>query len=540
VSLIDEYIDRVTAVPKKERAKLIADAREATATMRWVPNPGPQTDAYFSQADCLLFGGEPGGGKSQLIAGLAYNEHQRSLLLRRKYSDLGRLIEDVLKIHGTRNGYNGSPPPKLRLAANKLIEFGAAHRIGDEQDWMGKGRDFLGVDEATHFAETQIRFLMGWNRTEDANQRVRTVLATNPPLTAEGLWVIQMFAPWLDPAYPNPAAPGELRWVVTNRDGKDEWVDGPHDYREIERNGKWERVYPTSRTYIPSSVDDNPEYAKSDYRRQLDAMPEPYRSLLMGGFRTAFQDAPNQAIPTNWILEAQARWEDRIPEGIPQCAIGVDATGGAVDPMVLAPRHDGYFPTLLEIPAKDIPADRAGRMSAGIVIAHRRDRSIIVVDMGGGYGGPMYEQLCANDVETVGYKGAESSVRRTKDGQLGFYNKRAEVVWKFREALDPMQPGGSNIALPPDPVLVADLAAYQLDLEFKGIKLEAKDKMVARLGRSTNKGDAVVMSYSAGPTYMTEGDNWRAQQKERAQARGQGGRRPQVVMGRGNSRSGRR
>lgn len=534
---LDEYIDRLKGLPKPALAQVMGEARVATGGMKWVPNPGPQTDAYFSEADCLLYGGEPGGGKSQLIAGLAYNCHQRSLIMRRKYSDLGRIIEDVLKIHGNRNGYNGSPPPKLRLSATQLIEFGAAHRIGDEQDWMGKGRDLLGIDEATHFAESQIRFLMGWNRTEDPKQRVRTVLATNPPLTAEGLWVIKMFAPWLDPTYPNPAKPGELRWVVTNADGVDEWVNGPDDFREISRDGKMVRLYPTSRTYIPASVSDNPEYAASDYQRQLDAMPEPYRSLLMGGFRTAFQDAPNQAIPTNWILEAQARWEDRLPEGIPQCAIGVDATGGATDPMVLAPRHDGYFPNLVEVPAKEIPSDRAGRMGAGIVIAHRRDRSIIVLDMGGGYGGPMYEQLRANDIEVVPYKGSEQSVRRTKDGTLGFYNKRAEAVWKFREGLDPDQPGGSNIALPPDPELVADLASYLLDLEYKGIKLISKERTTANLGRSTNKGDAVIMSYSAGPTHITDGDTWRKIAAERSRSTGFGGRRPQVVMGRQNSGS---
>ncbi|CAB4223286.1 hypothetical protein UFOVP1670_13 [uncultured Caudovirales phage] len=527
---LDDHIQALTRLPKAKREDMVDTGKRVTKRFKWVPNPGPQTDAYFSKADCLLYGGEPGGGKSQLIAGLAYNEHQRSLILRRKYSDLGRIIEDVLKIHGNRDGYNGSPPPKLRLGPARLIEFGAAHRIGDEQDWMGKGRDLLGVDEATHFAESQIRFLMGWNRTEVVGQRVRTVLATNPPLTAEGLWVITMFAPWLDPTFPDPAKPGELRWVITNADGNDEWVSGPRDSREIAGR----TVFPTSRTYIPASVSDNPEYAASDYQRQLDAMPEPYRSLLLGGFRTAFQDAPNQAIPTNWILEAQGRWEDRIPEGIPQCAIGVDATGGAVDPMVLAPRHDGYFPHLVEVPAKDIPSDRAGRMGAGIVIAHRRDRSIVVVDMGGGYGGPMYEQLKANDIEVVGYKGSETSVRRTEDGSLGFFNKRAEAVWKFREALNPDQPGGSNIALPPDPEMVADLASYTLDLEFNGIKLVSKVKTTASLGRSTNKGDAIIMSWSAGPTHITDGDAWA---KMNSQRKGLRGRQPQVVMGRANRRS---
>src|SRR5688572_15098080 len=196
---LSEVLAAVQGLSPESRAQLtekVLLAKEK-AGRKWTPNPGPQTEAYFSKADVLLYGGEPGGGKSQLILGLAFNCHQRSLIMRRKYKDLGRIIEDALKINGGREGFNGSPPPKLKLKEDSVIDFGAAHRIGDEQDYMGKGRDLLGIDEATHFAESQIRFLMGWNRTEDAEQRVRTVLATNPPLTAEGLWINQMFAPWL-------------------------------------------------------------------------------------------------------------------------------------------------------------------------------------------------------------------------------------------------------------------------------------------------------------------------------------------------------
>lgn len=521
-----EVLERLTKLPPAKRAEVEKEALEATKNLRWIPNPGPQTEAYYSEADCLLYGGQPGGGKSQLILGLAFNCHERSLVLRRKYGDLGRLIEDTLKINGGRKGFNGSPPPKLRISKTQQIEFGAAHRIGDEQDWMGRGRDLLGVDEACHFAESQIRFLMGWNRSETEGQRVRTVLATNPPLTAEGMWVTRMFAPWLDQAYHDPAKPGELRWVVSDDDGKDTWVDGPGDY-EVIVAGERKNVKAMSRTYIAASVEDNPEYSRSSYKTQLYAMPEPFRSLLLGGFKTSFQDAPNQAIPTSWLTAAQERWTAKAPHLVPQCAIGVDATGGATDPMVLAPRHDGYFPPLLVIPAKDIPAERAGRMGAGIVVAHRRDNCPVIVDMGGGYGGPMYEQLRANGIEAIAYKGAEKSTRRTKDGSLGFFNKRSEVVWKFREALDPDQPNGSNIALPPDQELIADLASFTVDTEFNGIKIESKESINDRLGRSTNKGDAVIMSWSSGATYVTDGSIWAARSEEHGRLRNNN---PRVIM----------
>lgn len=520
--LTNMVLSRVRTLPPQERERAKRKYVESKKTQKWIPNEGPQTEAYFSKADVLLYGGEPGGGKSQLILGLAFNEHERSLIMRRQYGDLDRLVEDALKIHGSREGFNGSPPPKLKITESKIIDFAAAHRVGDEQGQMGKGRDLIGIDEATHFAEQQIRFLMGWNRTENPNQRCRVVLATNPPLSAAGLWVIQMFAPWLDPQYPNPAKPGDLRWVVSNDEGFDKWVPGPGKY-EVVVAGKPKMVDAMSRTYIPASVKDNPFYVASGYEKQLDSMPEPYRSLLMGGFRTAFKDQPNQVIPTAWVLQAQKRWTSRPPRGVPQCVIGVDASGGGEDPMMLAIRHDGWYAPLIEIPAKEIPMERSGAHCGGIVLSYRNDASVIVIDMGGGYGGPMYEHLKANlrkEPESVkAFKGAEATPRRSRDKKIGFPNKRSAAYWLFREALDPGQPGGSPIALPDDPVLLADLTGPTFMPTPHGIKVEPKGQpegaewgdskgVSNRLGRSTDRGDAVVMAWFEGPKASTSVLEW--------------------------------
>lgn len=518
---LSEVLAALNRLPPESRAQVTKDALEATKHLKWIPSPGPQTLAYYSKADCILYGGEPGGGKSQLGLGLAFNCHERSLVMRRQYGDLDRLVEDALKIHGSRNGFNGSPPPKLRVSDKQIIDFAAAHRVGDEQGQMGKGRDLLFVDEATHFAEQQIRFLMGWNRTDTPGQRVRTVLATNPPLTAEGLWVNKMFAPWLDPTYHKPAQPGELRWVISDDDGHDLWVEGPEDCREI----KGKIVRPTSRTYIPAKVSDNPYYAATDYERQLDAMPEPYRSLLMGGFQTTFKDADNQVIPTAWVKAAQKRWKPQPPDAVPMCAIGVDASGGGADPLILAPRYDGWYAPMIEVPGKDIPMDRIGPFCAGIVVGHRRDNALVVVDMGGGYGGSMFDHLRHNEVEVQGYKGAEATTRRSRDGKLRFSNTRSAAIWGFREALDPAQERGSPIALPDDPQLVADLTAPTFEPTPNGIRVESKEHVCERLGRSTDRGDACVMSWWGGARAMTHAQVWRADQRTG------GHRKPQINLG---------
>lgn len=518
---LDEITSKLQGRPPEQLAKIRAAADALKGKFRWTPNPGPQTQAYISEADVLLYGGEPGGGKTQLLLGLAFNEHRESMIFRRKYTDLDRIIRDALDIHGSRTGFNGSAPPKLRLDDDRIISFRAAQNVGDEQSTMGDGRDFLGIDEATHFAKSQIQFLMGWVRTKHKGQRTRTVLATNPPLAAEGLWVIEMFAPWLDPQFPVPAKPGELRWVVSDEDGNDRWVNGPDP---VEINGRL--VHPKSRTYIPASVKDNPYYVASGYQRELDAMPEPYRSILLGGFRTSFRDADNQVIPTAWVQAAQARWKPEPPEGVPCCAMAVDASGGGTDPMVIALRWDGWYDNLIEIPGKDIPFDRAGAWCAGQVLTYRNDNALVVIDLGGGYGGPMYERLKENNIEVVGFRGAEGTTRRSREGKHKFPNKRSAALWLFREALDPGQPGGSPIALPPDPKLLADLTAPTFEPGPNGIKVEPKVDVCARLGRSTDRGDAVVMAWFEGAREATAATEW-ADRRER-----QGGKRPRVITGR--------
>lgn len=495
LTLLEEISAKLGVLSEDDKRAVVAAAMAATANYKWVPNFGPQTDAYLSEADCLLFGGEPGGGKSQLILGLAFNEHERSLVMRRQYGDLERLIDDALKIHGGRDGFNGSPPPRLRISDKKVINFRAAQRVGDEQSTMGQGRDLLGIDEATHFAESQVRFLMGWVRSENPQQRCRTVLATNPPLTAEGLWVNTMFAPWLDPKHPNPAAPGELRWVVSDEEGKDEWVDGPDDVRVIREK----IIRPTSRTYIPSSVKDNPFYAATDYERQLDALPEPYRSLLMGGFKTTFKDADFQVIPTAWIEGAQRRWTADGGKAFSMTAMAIDPADGGRDEQVIAARYGGWYAPLNA--EKGQQTADPGK-AFGHIMATRRDNAPVVIDVGGGYGGKISLRLKDNSINHVAFNGAGSSTKKSKGSNIAYANKRAEAWFALRDALDPEQDGGSPICLPPDAELKADLAAVCYDpkaLQVRGVyQIESKEDLRKRLGRSPGKGDAVVMCLSEG------------------------------------------
>ena len=89
--------------------------------------------------------------------------------------------------------------------------------------------------------------------------------------------------------------------------------------------------------------------------------------------------------------------------------------------------------------------------------------------------------------------------------------------------------GGATIALPPDKELLADLTAPTFETRSgKGgmvIHLEPKEKLVKRLGRSPDKGDATVMCWWSGAKAVTDAMMWRKDQVGLPH-----GRRPQVIM----------
>lgn len=526
-TLIDELLEKYNAMTPEKRAEMDAMIDKRSQSACWFPTVGAQFDATKCLADVMLYGGTGGSGKTDLILGLAMTEHQRSLIIRKHYVDLTALTDRAKEINGTDKGYNGSIPPRLTTTDGRLIDFGGIAKPGDEQHWQGQAHDLLAVDEVVQNREAQIRFLMGWARSADPNQRVRVVFGSNPPTDSSGDWIIPMFAPWLDNRYPNPAKPGELRWVTTDENGRDRWVDGPEP---VEVDGRLQR--PMSRTFIPGKLSDNPFYASDGrYAAQLDALPEPLRSAIRdGNFMAARQDDAYQCIPTDWIRAAQDRWVKQLGEpayGVPMCAIGVDAARQK-DETVLAPRYDGFYPELTAIPGEDTPH---GLDVAGEVIKLRINDAMVVIDIAETNGAQAFAHLMDNGIECHGHLGVDKSVKRTLEKKLGFFNKRAEVYWRFREALDPGQPGGSPIMLPDDPMLVSDLTAPHWELRPNGIKLTSKKDVVKMLGRSPDRGDAVVLSWAAGPKAMTHALEWRQDQVVGTMLGRVTKRRPSVNLG---------
>lgn len=499
---LDDLIAGLAERPPEKVAAALADANRIIGERSFIPLPGPQTDAYLSKADVLLYGGSAGGGKSFLTLGLAIQEHHKSIIFRRETVELDGLISASKEIMDGRGSFNGSD--KEWSWAGKSVKFGGMKEPDDWRKFAGRERDFMGFDEAGEFLEEQVVSIMAWLRAPHG-RRCRVVFASNPPRGPEGAWVREWFAPWLEPGHPMAAESGELRWAVMVK-GKTVWVDGPDP---VTIGGE---IYtPMSRTFIPAKLSDNPYRNTAEYRAKLQSLHEPLRSqLLYGDFGAGRQDADWQCIPSAWVYAAQERWTPAPPSGIPMCSMGVDVALGGDDETVIAMRHDGWFAPLIAVPGSSTPT---GADQAGLVVRYRRDNALVVIDVGGGFGAEAYGQLKANSIEALAYMGISDSRNRTKSGLLKFKNQRTEAYWRFREALDPGQPGGSQIMLPDDAKLVADLTAPQFRDIPGGIELQSKQEVIKALGRSPDRGDAVVMAWFAGAKLFTHGSIWQASRR---------------------------
>lgn len=489
-------LETLIANLKGEEREEMVEALSSEIAKPFIPNPGPQTDALLSEADLMLYGGAAGGGKTALEIGAYFLDHVSGLILRREAVQLDGLIEFAKTVGEPSEGrYVGGSENVFKCDNGGRLKFAGLNQADDWRKHAGNARDYMAFDEAGEFLKEQVFSLMAWNRSVIEGQRCRTILGSNPPRGGDGGWLLEEFAPWIAPQGGIRARPGELLWVIVVG-GETEWVDGPGEY---ERGG--EKHTATSRTFISAKLDDNPFLKNTGYKARLQALPEPLRSqLLYGDFSAGQEDHEWQAIPSEWIEQAQSRWISKPPE-IPMSSVACDVAQGGKDKTQIQPKYGEWYGQFTSLAGSDTPD---GPTVAAELVKVMRDRCRVIVDAGGGYGGDTLTQLAHADVDCLAYNGATASTSRSRDGLFEFKNFRAQTVWQFREALDPAY--GSDIALPPDPEMKADLCAYRYSrVPAGGQRGEAiligpkdgKGGMKERLGRSPDKGDTTLMNFAS-------------------------------------------
>lgn len=456
---------------------LLNEWQALTDGMVWQPHPAnvPQVQAYLSDAFETLYGGAAGGGKSDLGLGLARTMQARSLLIRRTFPDLERsLISRSLEFYGDRKYYNASK--HVWEIENRRIEFGHMERVGspqvpgDEAQYASAPYDFIFFDQLEQFPEYAYLFMFSRARSAN-NKRVRIMGSAN--WVGEGLdWIIKRWRYWLTDG---TAKPGELLWFKRDAEGNDilTTADDPDAL---------------SRTFIPAGLSDNP-YLGDDYRKALNLLPEPLRSaLLFGKLDATLTDDAYQVIPRAWVQAAMKRWTPQPPESEKEkpLVVGGDIARGGDDKTVNAPRRGVWFDKLQKHSGRSTPDGQSV-----VTLWFQFPKCSINMDVIG-IGSSAYD-IGKDKLDLNPVNFSRKSNRFDKSGKLRFINKRAECYWLVREALDPTS--GVNMILPPDTELEADLCAPRWSMQSNGIKIESKEDIKKRIGRSPDCGDAVVLAW---------------------------------------------
>lgn len=230
-----------------------------------------------------------------------------------------------------------------------------------------------------------------------------------------------------------------------------------------------------------------------------------YQNRVLGEFASSMEDG---IIPLAFIERANERWLERMERGeigVP-ITVGVDVGAGG-DQSVIAPWDGQNIITLIK-------SGKANTMeTTGRVIAQMRPHGfepVPIVDgigIGAGVVGRLRELEHWNrEISTweglpvIPFIAGAKTGLLDATGEFGFADWRSAAWWTLREMLDP--DSGDDIGLPPDDELEGELMAPRwremsngrLKVESKGRTKSEGAGVTARLGRSTNCADAVVMA----------------------------------------------
>lgn len=501
-------------------AAIDAQANAAPAGPVWQPQPGPQTNAYNCDADVIGYGGEAGGGKTDLALGIAGTKGFRSIIFRREFPRLEGITARSREIFSQgqsrlADSFNESLHRWSLENGKRTIQLAAMQYEDDKRNFQGRPYDKMIFDEAPEFTESQVRFVMGWNRSTRKGARPQTILTFNPPMDETQEWIVRFFAPWLQEGYHDPSADGEIRFVV-RMDDRDDFFrsldDVPAEVVEALKVkavaahfDSWEKMVKT-RTFFRATLTDNPILAATGYASQIDSLPEPLRSILQGNFKAGKMVNPWQCIPTAWIKAAMERGRNTPkPEGQPMTELGMDVARGGKDKNVLAPLYGMWFDKLVKVPGAATPdGDSGAALIANAILWNGKDDNpYIIIDVVG-IGSSVYDAARNLGLRVKAFSGGEKTTQRDKTQRFKFKNVRSASYWLFREALD--SGNEAEVCLPDDPELLADLAAPRFKVVGGVIQVESKDDdtddsgnrvkgIRSRLGRSPDCGDAVVEAW---------------------------------------------
>lgn len=222
-----------------------------------------------------------------------------------------------------------------------------------------------------------------------------------------------------------------------------------------------------------------------------------FANRAKGEFHSSDVDS---VIPLPWVEAAVERWHvwnDTGRASRPGRKVnGVDVARGGADKTVIAERQGDVVMRLHEFAIKDTVA-----IADRTILLAPNQTDLHVVDVIGVGAGVVDTLRRRPGVNVIAFNAARANHMRDRSGEFKFANNRSYMWWALREALDPAF--APTLALPPHEDLLADLTAPKYKISENGgkIQVESKDDIRARLGRSTDYGDAVGQSLLVEPQF---------------------------------------
>jgi len=232
--------------------------------------------------------------------------------------------------------------------------------------------------------------------------------------------------------------------------------------------------------------------------RKLGETDPIYRNRVLGEFAQYEEDT---LVPLDWVEAAQERGRIWASSGRKlnghRPIIGGDVGRGG-DKSVICQRYGNIVPPLTKMDLRDT------MRVAGQIAALLNDEAVANVDVIG-LGAGVVDRLKEQGHHVVGVNFGASSHATDRSGELGFLNMRAYCYWSVRDFLDPelytKEDGTIDDerapVLPDDENLLQDLTSIKWSLTSGGkIKMEPKEKLRSRLGRSPDEGDSLALTFS--------------------------------------------
>ena len=275
--------------------------------IRWVPTVGPQLAALERSESEILLGGARGGAKTE--TGIVWlveekyiqNPRYKSLIIRKKYDDMSDFIERIRVFYKPLGAKFAGNPPTIRFPSGAFMRTGHMKDESAYEKYVGHEYQKILIEELTQIpSESQYEKLAGSCRS--------TVPGLEPQIMATT----------------NPGGVGHV-WV------KNRWVDVAR--MKTYYYGKKKNL---SRIFIPSTVDDNPYWAKNDplYIDRLESIKDEnlMRAWRYGDWDTfsgQFFDSWNPAVhviepyelPKDYSFYRGLDWGHRAPACVLWCAV---------------------------------------------------------------------------------------------------------------------------------------------------------------------------------------------------------------------------